>query len=182
MSSDTPLQDTFAFKLGDLLSTRWGKLVDAINGGVDGYGTYQEMAYYRYLGRFLSPGVVVLCVFTGNDFRDNMVSTMNRSRISSLLLKDDTPGYRHRENLLFSSEERLTDPLSGALVQQPSSSIYAELLRRSAILRLIISRLHLLKGRLTADFFPSTELVSTMPTNWAYTPTYKTPTSLRRST
>jgi len=48
-----------------------GKKVEAINFGVSGYGTAQELLTLRYRVWRYDPDIVVLAVVTGNDIRDN---------------------------------------------------------------------------------------------------------------
>ncbi len=54
---------------------------EVISGGVTGWGTGQELAYYRQQGRDFKPDVVLLMVFLGNDFENNLpghVLTINQ--------------------------------------------------------------------------------------------------------
>jgi hypothetical protein len=51
-----------------------GKRVEAINFGVDGYGTAQELITLRKRVWRYSPDVVVLAIFLGNDVRNNSVA------------------------------------------------------------------------------------------------------------
>jgi hypothetical protein len=51
-----------------------GKRVQALNFGVDGYGTAQELITLRRKVWIYSPNIVVLAVFLGNDIRNNSVS------------------------------------------------------------------------------------------------------------
>jgi hypothetical protein len=51
-----------------------GKRVEAINFGVDGYGTAQELAVLQRKVWAYSPDMVVLAIFLGNDIRNNSVS------------------------------------------------------------------------------------------------------------
>jgi hypothetical protein len=45
---------------------------EVINGGVDGWGTGQELIYYRSEGRLYHPDLVLLMFYIGNDVKDNM--------------------------------------------------------------------------------------------------------------
>lgn len=51
--------------------------VEVINGGVSGYGTDNELLFYRHVGREFQPDVVVLSFFT-NDLEDNSVELQRR--------------------------------------------------------------------------------------------------------
>jgi lysophospholipase L1-like esterase len=68
---EVPLDQTFAKQL----EHRWreaGKAVEVINGGQYGYGTDQELLFYRVHGKAFRPDVVVLCFTPGNDIDDNL--------------------------------------------------------------------------------------------------------------
>jgi hypothetical protein len=73
------------------------KRVEAINFGVDGYGTAQELITLRRKVWRYSPDVVVLAIFLGNDVRNN-----------SVVLEPDQcrPFYNYRDGHL-----KLTGPL-----------------------------------------------------------------------
>lgn len=61
MASQTREEDTFTARIDSLLNATTGVPVEVINSGVEGYSTYQELAYYRYYGRVFQPDIVVLC-------------------------------------------------------------------------------------------------------------------------
>ncbi|HKV55029.1 MAG TPA: SGNH/GDSL hydrolase family protein [Candidatus Binataceae bacterium] len=50
-----------------------GQRVEAMNFGVDGYGTAQELITLRKKALAYSPDIVVLAIFLGNDIRNNSV-------------------------------------------------------------------------------------------------------------
>lgn len=71
-------EETFTAVLEPLLSQEMGAAVQVINAGVRGYGTDQELLYYRERGRKLEPHLVIL-VSSFNDPRNNtMVHRMRR--------------------------------------------------------------------------------------------------------
>lgn len=49
-----------------------GRTVEALNFGVSGYGTAQELLTLRHVARRYAPDVVLVALFTGNDLRDNL--------------------------------------------------------------------------------------------------------------
>jgi hypothetical protein len=72
-----PYEDTFASVAADALAQCplfRGKRVEALNFGVDGYGTAQELVTLREKVWPYHPDIVVLAVFLGNDVRNNSVS------------------------------------------------------------------------------------------------------------
>ncbi|MEE3259146.1 MAG: hypothetical protein VX293_08040, partial [Candidatus Latescibacterota bacterium] len=126
--------------------------VVAINGGVDGYGTYQQLAYYRYFGRPLQPDLVVLCFFIGNDWRDNMISTRQGRLLNPVLIPRPQRFWRHEDPSLRGDDERvLGDPLTGEAVLRPSRDWAVSLMRQSLLARLIGSRYARLRGRWAMD-------------------------------
>jgi lysophospholipase L1-like esterase len=81
------LGDSFAFGKGvadgepfpEVLESRLrerlpGQALDVVDGGMNGYGTDQQAALLRRVGRRLEPDAVVLAFFVGNDFGDNMAA------------------------------------------------------------------------------------------------------------
>jgi hypothetical protein len=74
------------------------KSIEAMNFGVDGYGTAQELVTLRRKVWQYSPDIVVLAIFLGNDVRNN-----------SVVLEGDQcrPFYSHQDGRL-----RLTGPLA----------------------------------------------------------------------
>jgi len=141
---DVPEDSTFVFQVGVHLR-RGDRQVIAINGGVPGYSTYQELAYQRYVAGELRPDIVVLAFFNGNDIRDNMVQTRNGEILSPALVGD----FRVAQNPAIRSLEIVPDPLSGADV--PLASGMGWIQRSSLLGRLLIGRLTLLLARQQAD-------------------------------
>ena len=46
--------------------------VEVVNAGTPGYGTWHELEALRTLGPKLSPDLVIICVYVGNDLTDNL--------------------------------------------------------------------------------------------------------------
>jgi hypothetical protein len=72
-----PNEDTFASVAARTLARcplLKGRRVEALNFGVDGYGTAQELVTLREKVWAYQPDVVVLAIFLGNDVRNNSVS------------------------------------------------------------------------------------------------------------
>jgi hypothetical protein len=72
-----PYEDTFASVAARTLAQcplLRGRRVEALNFGVDGYGTAQELVTLREKVWAYHPDIVVLAVFLGNDVRNNSVS------------------------------------------------------------------------------------------------------------
>ena len=72
-----PYEDTFASVAARKLAQSpllKGRRVEALNFGVDGYGTTQELMTLREQVWAYQPDIVVLAIFLGNDVRNNSVS------------------------------------------------------------------------------------------------------------
>jgi tetratricopeptide (TPR) repeat protein len=152
MADQVAETQTFVHLVDRHLESRLGREVETINGGVNGFSTYQELAYYRYFGRPLRPDLVVLCFFSGNDYRDNMVATRQGHRLNPVLVPSPERYWRDNDRLLRDSDfNPLKDPLSDDVLPQPHSP-WAEILqRRSLLARLLSSRYYKLKGWLNTD-------------------------------
>ena len=156
MGSSLREADLFVTQVGQLLGQRTGRPVQAINGGVDGYNTLQEMGYYHLYGRPLEPDIVVLCFFTGNDFRDNAVNTNRGKSLNPILVPAairekylglPDPFLRDKNNDL------LLDPLSSVVVPKPASPTLATLATKSFLARLLGARYTKLMGEWTDDLW-----------------------------
>ena len=65
-AAQVPEEQSFVGLLGEELD------VQLLNGGSDGHGTHHELARFRQLEKALSPEVVLVVFFTGNDFQNNV--------------------------------------------------------------------------------------------------------------
>ena len=154
MAGQLPEEDTFVYRTGALLREAAAQVdVEVVNGGVNGYSNYQELAYYQRHRRRLRPDTVVLCFFLGNDFRDNMVHTSEARRLRRQVLPRGFRYFdRHVDRYLYGTDgARLTDPLSGDLVARPSRPWLESTPRHSYLARLIVARGALALGQWTAD-------------------------------
>ena len=152
MAHHLPEEDTFVGRTAGLLGDELDFPTKCINGGVNGYSTCQELAYYRYYGRQLQPDVVVLCFFLGNDFRDNMMGTRQGRSINPALIPTfERFVMRHREPFLRRGDFALRDPVSGDIVLRPDSQMLEEIERHSFLARLLGSRYASIVGRWTDD-------------------------------
>ncbi len=58
--------------LEELLNTNADQTFEVISGGVSGWGTGQQLQYYRSEGHRYEPDLVLLMVYLGNDIKDNL--------------------------------------------------------------------------------------------------------------
>ena len=95
---------------------------------------------------------MVLCFFTGNDWRDNMIATRQGRLLNPVLIPRPGRFWRHADPALRGADERLLgDPLTGQAVARPSADWALSLMRRSLLARLIGGRFERLRGRWQAD-------------------------------
>ena len=118
---------------------------------MNGYGTLQELGYYRYHGRRLDPKVVLLCVYLGNDFRDNMVFTEQGRRLNPVLLRRTRISPSTEPFLRDGNGTLLRDPISGTNILRPRSTTVLWVLRNSTLARLVASRGGRLWGQLAGE-------------------------------
>lgn len=78
------------------------KRIEVINCGVGGYGTRQEIAFYRNYCRKLSPDLIVLGFFMGNDFFDNAQVEPLTIADGLLINKSSLADYNAKKKKIFS--------------------------------------------------------------------------------
>ena len=149
LASNLPEEETFASIMETELRNLGATDAKVANGGVNGYGTLQELGYYRYHGRRFDPKVVLLCVYLGNDFRDNMVFTRQGRRLNPALVRVRTISPSPEPFLRNDDDILLRDPISGTNILRPHSPIPLWMLRNSTLARLVASRGGQLWGQLT---------------------------------
>ena len=153
MATDFSEEETFVGQMSRILQESASPRVEIINGGVDGYGTSNELNYYHYYGRAVNPDIVMLCFYVGNDLRDNMISSDYGRRLDPMVHANpfkyqDEPAI---PQVLEYRGEHVTDPLSGMPVPRPRWTWFEIVENRSLLARIIGSRLTLLKGRWEDD-------------------------------
>ncbi|MEM7331073.1 MAG: SGNH/GDSL hydrolase family protein [Chloroflexota bacterium] len=89
-----PLEDTFTEQLEDHLADAgdW----EVLNGAVNGYGTDNELLYYRLEGHKFDPDVVVVGIYLANDIYNN-----------SRVLELRTGGESHKPYFTFDNDGEL---------------------------------------------------------------------------
>jgi len=76
--------ETFSARLGPLLSERIGRPVEVLNAGVDGTGTYQQVAILKQLKMPLQADAAVMAYYLGNDPLDNKVFETATAPLASM--------------------------------------------------------------------------------------------------
>lgn len=74
----SPLEETFAARLQDALAARLGREVEVVNAGVAGYGPDQILRRMEADLDRLAPDLVLVSVFSGNDFGDLLRNRLYR--------------------------------------------------------------------------------------------------------
>ena len=96
-------EDNFAKQLESMLNKNSHH--EVINGGHIGYGTDQELVFYRSRGHEFSPDIVILCFTPGNDIENNMgrgfanrpVFSLGDSGALALVSRPERPARRYGE-------------------------------------------------------------------------------------
>lgn len=72
------VEETFARRLALRLSAKLGRDVEAVNGGVNGYGPDQSLRRFEDEAAILRPAAVVFTIFADNDFGDVLRNRLYR--------------------------------------------------------------------------------------------------------
>jgi hypothetical protein len=87
-----PIEDAFWSVLErrlDSCPSFGGKKVEALNFGVSGYGTAQELLMLRHYAWQYHPDIVLLAFFTGNDVRNNSAALNDDPSVPYFIYKGD---------------------------------------------------------------------------------------------
>lgn len=85
---------------GEELAKRGGVDVQAVNGGVNGYGTESELALLRGIGDTVKPDLVLLGFFA-NDYTDNLIGARNTYTVRDGYLFDQFSHEVMQESFLM---------------------------------------------------------------------------------
>ena len=91
-----PLEDTFTEQLEGHLEEAASDEWEVLNGAVNGYGTDNELLYYRFEGHKFDPDIVVVGIYLANDIYNN-----------SRVLELRTGGESHKPYFTFDDEGEL---------------------------------------------------------------------------
>lgn len=91
-----PLEDTFTEQLEDHLEDAYPSEWEVLNGAVNGYGTDNELLYYRLEGNKFEPDIVVVGMYLANDIYNN-----------SRVLELRTGGESHKPYFTFDDDGEL---------------------------------------------------------------------------
>jgi len=70
---DVDFDKTYSHLIGELLGASLGLSVEGLNFGIAGQSTGHALATYRHYARDFDPDIVILWVFLGNDFEENLL-------------------------------------------------------------------------------------------------------------
>ncbi len=85
----TPLEERFTSRLQDTLATRLGGPVEVINAGIAGYGPDQILRRMETELATYQPDLVIVGIFTGNDFGDLLRNRLYRLDDTGQLIEND---------------------------------------------------------------------------------------------
>jgi hypothetical protein len=100
----SPLEETFVQRLEDALRLR-GRDVQVLNAGTNGYGPDQSSRRIEEEVERIQPDLVILSVYTGNDFGDLLRNKIYRLEDGQLVENDFVLHHKTRE--LFEAKARL---------------------------------------------------------------------------
>lgn len=135
-----------------------GKQVEVINGGVAGWGTDQQVLFYREIGRRYQPDLVLVAFFPANDIMNNSVALESANfggvKKPFFLLEDqlDSPNQLVLHNFPVGSEDVGMFAPASPTAAPPSSAPAPDLsalLQHSALYRYLVPRLRLAAPGLT---------------------------------
>ncbi|RME74380.1 MAG: SGNH/GDSL hydrolase family protein [Chloroflexi bacterium] len=75
---DVYLEESFPYRVEQCLNGKLSTPVEVINGGVSGYGPWEEYLFYQNEGKKYNPDVVVWVIYVGNDFANLRRTTDSR--------------------------------------------------------------------------------------------------------
>ncbi|RME84142.1 MAG: hypothetical protein D6775_06325 [Caldilineae bacterium] len=157
-----PLEQTFAKQLEAELKRAWTdehagpegvKRPEVVNAGVGGWGTDQELLWYRAEGRKYDPDLVILAFFPANDFMNNSEelesSNMGRVLKPFFHLEGDQLTLRHYPYAPESNEKTQAAD-ANARAPAPLTPVREWLHRHSALYRWLAPRIPSMDVRLAA--------------------------------
>ena len=127
-----------------------GKKVEVINAGVAGWGTDQELLFYRTIGRRYQPDMVLLAFFAGNDIMNNTIALESKNFGSVhkpyFLLEEDKLTLHNQPvgsepEMVGAKEEQPTPHL---IPEHPPLAFLHPFLQHSAFYRYFIPRLRVI--------------------------------------
>lgn len=90
-----PVEHTFARLLEELPGPA-GRRMELVNASVPGHGTWNELGMLEASFADVQPDTVLLALYVGNDFRDNLPEAFGRIRAHSGVLVNVPPGGSER--------------------------------------------------------------------------------------
>lgn len=95
MGYNVALDDTYLKKIEKRLN------IKAINGGVGGYGTKQELIFYKKFGSRYNPSLVLLGYHIGSDLFDNIEDVNKRKVVDGFVTTNKRINYLKRHFVVF---------------------------------------------------------------------------------
>ena len=116
----TALENTLAAQLSDRLTAATGGPVEVINGGVAGYGPDQVLRRVQDELEWLEPDLLIVAVFTGNDFGDLLRNKLYRLDDDGNLVANE---YRLSEEIRLNAALEQSDPMLRKVGRRAKDSI-----------------------------------------------------------
>lgn len=114
------LENTFAYQLESYLSDHIGRPIEVINAGVAGYGPDQILRRIQAEIPGLSPDLVIVSVFSGNDFGDLVRNKLYRLDDSGALVPNE---YRLSGEILRNMSLNRREPILKKIARRGRDAI-----------------------------------------------------------
>jgi len=125
----TELENTLAWQLQERLNEQTGSPVEVINAGIAGYGPDQALRRIEDELPWLKPDVLILAVFTGNDFGDLVRNKIYRLGPDGALLEND---YRFSDEILLHAELEQVEFIIKRVIRDAALTLLAMLKQENA--------------------------------------------------
>lgn len=120
----TALENTFAKQLEDLLSAKLGHPVEVINAGIAGYGPDQVLLRLEDELEWLQPDLLIVAVFSGNDFGDLVRNKIFRLAPDNSLLEN---AHTFSAEIQLNEKLERADPVIKKLVREAAQILRASI-------------------------------------------------------
>lgn len=98
------MHETYTAMLEEMLNSVEDRRYEVLNAGVPGWGTDNELAFYRRYGEAYQADLVLLGFSVANDFLDNLqqgdLSVLNGNLVRTTSIEEDTPLLKKLHNFL----------------------------------------------------------------------------------
>ncbi|NND55140.1 MAG: SGNH/GDSL hydrolase family protein [Gammaproteobacteria bacterium] len=120
----TALENTLAVQLAERLTSSLNAEVEVINAGVAGYGPDQVLRRVEDELEWLQPDLLIVAVFTGNDFGDLVRNKLYRLSFDGQLIENE---FRFSDEIQLNASLETSEPVLRKVGRQAKAGIQAML-------------------------------------------------------